>query len=77
MLERDEDYLHFLEREYLREQKLLDRIINYLIDEVKVNKDLLECEIRDNGKNFEVLRHIYEHTTNNKDFDKIVEQLKK
>ena len=39
MLERDEDYLHFLKREYLREQKLLDRIINYLIDEVKVDRE--------------------------------------
>lgn len=77
MLDSDESYLYFLKKEYLREQKLLDKIISHLIDEVKVNKDLLESEIRDNGKDFEVLRHIYKHTTNNEDFDEIVEKLKK
>ncbi len=77
MLDCDESYLYFLKKRYLREQKLLDKIISYLIDEVKVNKDLLESEIRDNGKELEVLKHIYEHVTNNKDFDEIVEYLKK
>lgn len=77
MLERDEQYLHFLKQDYLREKKLLDKIEDYLINEVKVDRSLLECMIGYNGKDFKVLRHIYEYTTSNEDFNEIVEQLKK
>ena len=74
MLERDEQYLHFLKQDYLREKKLLDKIEDYLINEVKVDRSLLECMIGYNGKDFKVLRHIYEYTTGNEDFNEIVEQ---
>ncbi len=77
MLERDEQYLHFLKQDYLREKKLLDKIEDYLINEVKVDRSLLECMIGYNGKDFKVLRHIYEYTTSKEDFNEIVEQLKK
>lgn len=64
------------EQDYLKEQNLLDKVEDYLIDEIKVDRDLLECMISFYGRDFKVLRCIYEYETNNEDFNEIVDRLR-
>lgn len=65
------------EQEYLKEQELLDKIEDYLIDEVEVDRQMLDCMIDYTGRSLKVFKHIYQYVTNNDDFDEIVEQLRK
>lgn len=64
------------EQEYLKEQYLLDKIEDYLIDEVEVDRDLLYCMTDYNGRSLKVFKHIYQYVTDYDDFDEIVERLK-
>lgn len=65
------------EQEYLKEQDLLDKIEDYLIDEVEIDRDLLYCMTDYNGRSLKIFKYIYQYITNNDDFDEIVEQLRK
>lgn len=65
------------EQDYLKEQDLLDKVEDYLIDEAEIDRDLLYCMADYNGRSLKVFKYIYQYVTNNDDFDEIVEQLRK
>ena len=70
-------YQEYLEnKEYLEELYLFDDIENYLIDEVGIDEQMLDCMLDYVGRRLDVFRHIYETITSENDFDDIVEQLK-
>lgn len=70
-------YQEYLEnKEYLEELYLFDDIENYLIDEVGIDEQMLDCMLDHVGRRLDVFKHIYETITLENDFDEIVEQLK-
>lgn len=70
-------YQEYLEnKEYLEELYLFDDIENYLIDEVGIDEQMLDCMLDYVGRRLDVFKHIYETITLENDFDEIVEQLK-
>ena len=70
-------YQEYLEnKEYLEELYLFDDIENYLIDEVGIDEQMLDCMLDYVGRRLDVFKHIYETITLENDFDDIVEQLK-
>lgn len=70
-------YQEYLEnKEYLEELYLFDDIENYLIDEVGIDDQMLDCMLDYVGRRLDVFKHIYETITLENDFDEIVEQLK-
>ena len=70
-------YQEYLEnKEYLEELYLFDDIENYLIDEVGIDEQMLDCMLDYVGRRLDVFKHIYETITLGNDFDEIVEQLK-
>ena len=70
-------YQEYLEnKECLEELYLFDDIENYLIDEVGIDEQMLDCMLDYVGKRLDVFEHIYETITLGNDFDEIVEQLK-
>lgn len=63
-------------KEYLEELYLFDDIENYLIDEVGIDDQMLDCMLDYVGRRLDVFKHIYETITLGNDFDEIVERLK-
>ena len=63
-------------KDYLEESYLFDDIENYLIDEVGIDDQMLDCMLDYVGRRLDVFKHIYETITLGNDFDEIVEQLK-
>ncbi len=64
------------EKERLEELYLFDDIENYLIDEVGIDEQMLDCMLDYVGRRLDVFKHIYETITLGNDFDEIVERLK-